>query len=182
MVAWLKMQCWKNPLPKPTELTRQWKKSKLVLTNGGKTVVFQDLTWIQAGSHVNIMFQRRTEVKIICGVSFIGLESPVWHMCSVLMLLQPYINKSFNDGIVLSLCRPLSQWCRYQRSLCLGRAWLARVSARRQGKSKGSGRLHLCECTLRPTKCFKWDKRMLGPTISECVKCFKTWIGGHCMS
>lgn len=39
---------------------------------------------------------------MICGVSFIVLESPVWHVCYVLMLLQPYINKSFNDGIVLT--------------------------------------------------------------------------------
>lgn len=44
--------------------------------------------YIQAGSRVSIMFHRRTEVEMICGVSFIGLESPVWHVSCVVMQLQ----------------------------------------------------------------------------------------------
>lgn len=32
---------------------------------------------------------------MICGVSFLGLEIPVWHVSYVFMLLQPHINKSW---------------------------------------------------------------------------------------
>lgn len=42
--------------------------------------------YIQAG--LSIMFHRRTEVEMICGVSFVGLESPVWHVSCVVMQLQ----------------------------------------------------------------------------------------------
>lgn len=166
------MQCWE----------RVKKKSKLVLANWGKTVVFCAMLdfnldlYIRAGSHVNIRFHRRTEFEMISGVSFVGLESPVWHASSLFMLLPPYVNKSFHDDIVCSVCRPPTGWCSYQRSLHLGGAWLARVSARRRGTSRDSGCPHLCDCTVWPTKSFKWDKKMSGSTISGCVKCLKTLI------
>lgn len=92
------------------------KKSKLVLANWGKTVVFCAMLdfnldlYIQAGSHANIMFHSRTEVEMICGVSFVGLESPVWHASYVFMLLPPHVNKSFNDDIVWLVCRPPTGW------------------------------------------------------------------------
>lgn len=133
--------------------------------------------YIQAGSHVNIIFHSRTEVEMIRGVSFVGLESPVWHASYVFMLLPPNVNKSFSDDIVWPVCRPPTGRCSYRRSLHLGGAWLARVSARRRGTSGDSGCPHLCECTVRPTKHFKWDKKMSGSTISGCEKCLKTLIG-----
>lgn len=132
--------------------------------------------YIQAGSHVNIMFHSRTEVEMICGVSFVGLESPVWHASCVFMLLPPYVNKSFNDDIVWSVCRPPTGRRSYQRSLHLGGAWLARVSARRRGGQAGIQDVHTC---VNAQSLSNGIRRCRGSISGKCLKTFIGHIAWH---